>query len=567
MRLVGFGHARQGTVFRDAERDCGRSEESLDIEPNSTLASLFDAYSRRFETLRDKRPSILFARNREFATPETALAENDEVAFLPPVSGGSGSPICTSEGHVYAITRDPIDSQGLSRRLKRPEDGAVVVFEGVVRNNTKGRPTSYLEYECYEPMALEQLARIGNETAAKFSLGRIGIVHRLGRLHIGEASVAVIAVAPHRRPAFEAALEGIDRLSEEGAHSVGVARQYCGQLGKQDNCQVAVSLSIANHHASLPVAYRLYLPEDWAEDSQRRRKTGVPEDVGFKTKPEIALEQIEAACKAGLPRGVVLMDAGYGCNTDLRAGISALALCYVAGIMPQTTVWASGTGPLPPKKWSGRGRPPKLIRRDDKHQPVSVKELALGLPKRAWRTIKWREGTADALSSRFARVRVRVAHRDYKLTDSRPEEWLLIEWPKGEDEPTKYWLSTLPQDITFRALVDITKLRWRIERDYQELKQEVGLGHFEGRGWRGFHHHATLCIAAYGFLISERETIPPSGPRSTTLFPKPAVPNQHLDDADWKNAAVLIAALPLPGWQHPAGRGRLPTTVLRADAR
>jgi molybdopterin converting factor subunit 1 len=193
----------------------GKSEESLDIEPNSTLASLFEAYSTRFETLRDKRPSILFARNREFATPETTLAENDEVAFLPPVSGGSGTAICTPEGHIFAITRDAIDSQELSRRLKRPEDGAVVIFEGVVRNNTKGRPTSYLEYECYEQMALQQIARIGNEIAGKFSLGRIGIVHRLGRLQIGEASVAVIAVAPHRRAAFEAALEGINRLKRE----------------------------------------------------------------------------------------------------------------------------------------------------------------------------------------------------------------------------------------------------------------------------------------------------------------------------------------------------------------
>jgi SRSO17 transposase len=314
---------------------------------------------------------------------------------------------------------------------------------------------------------------------------------------------------------------------KKGTHSVGVARQYCGQLGKQDNCQVAVSLSLANHHASLPVAYRLYLPQDWASDSQRRRKTGVPEEVGFKTKPEIALEQVQAACAAGLPRGVVLMDAGYGCNTNLRTGVSALALCYVAGVLSQTCVWASGTGPLPPKKWSGRGRQPKLIRRDDKHQPLSVKELALSLPKRAWRTIKWREGTAEWLSSRFARVRVRAAHHDYKLTDSRPEEWLLIEWPKGEDEPAKYWLSTLPKDITFRALVDLTKLRWRIERDYQELKQEVGLGHFEGRGWRGFHHHATLCIAAYGFLISERETIPPSGPHSATLFKELAIPDGY----------------------------------------
>src|ERR1700675_1459407 len=198
-----------------------------------------------------------------------------------------------------------------------------------------------------------------------------------------------------RHGAIEAWIIDDTGFPKQGEHSVGVARQYCGQLGKQDNCQVAVSLSLANHHASLPVAYRLYLPEDWAGDSKRRRKTGVPEDVRFKTKPEIALEQIDAACKANLTRGVVLMDAGYGCNTDLRAGISALALCYVAGIMPQTSVWASGTGPLPPKKWSGRGRPPKLLRREGKHQPISVKKLALGLQKRAWRTIKWREGTTE----------------------------------------------------------------------------------------------------------------------------------------------------------------------------
>lgn len=327
--------------------------------------------------------------------------------------------------------------------------------------------------------------------------------------------------------AIEAWIIDDTSFPKKGKHSVGVARQYCGQLGKQDNCQVAVSLSLANYHASLPVAYRLYLPEDWAADRARRRKAGVPESLGFATKPEIALAQIEAACAAGLPRGVVLMDAGYGCNTELRTSISALALRYVAGILPNTSVWASGMGPLPPKQWSGNGRPPKLIRRDDKHQPISVKELALGLPKRAWRTITWREGTTDLLSARFARVRVRAAHRDYNLTESRSQEWLLIEWPKGEDEPTKYWFSTLPSDISFHRLVDLAKLRWRIERDYQELKQEVGLGHYEGRGWRGFHHHATLCIAAYGFLISERETIPPSGLRTAALFPEFAVPEGY----------------------------------------
>ena len=272
---------------------------------------------------------------------------------------------------------------------------------------------------------------------------------------------------------------------------------------------MAVSLSIANHQASLPVAYQLYLPKEWAQDRARRRKAGVPKEISFKTKPRIALEQLQWACAAGLRRGVVLMDTGYGADTDLRASITTVGLSYVAGIMPQTSVWAPGTGPLPAKKWSGQGRPPKLIRRDAKHRPISVKALARGLPARAWRTIEWREGTAVRLSSRFARVRVRVAHRDYWLAEPRAEEWLLIEWPPGESEPTKYWLSTLPDNITFPRVVDLAKLRWRIERDYQDLKQEVGLGHFEGRGWRGFHHHATLCIAAYGFLISERRRFPP----------------------------------------------------------
>ena len=314
---------------------------------------------------------------------------------------------------------------------------------------------------------------------------------------------------------------------KQGRHSVGVARQYCGQLGKEDNCQVAVSLSLANGHASLPVAYRLYLPQEWTSDRERLRKAHVPADIGFKTKHEIALDQLHWACAAGLPRGVALLDAGYGNSSELRADIAALGVSYVAGILSNTTVWAPGTGPLPAKKWSGRGRPTKLLRRDATHQPVSVKKLALALPKRAWRMITWREGTAERLSSRFACVRVRAARRDFKRSESRPEEWLLIEWPKGEKEPTKYWLSTLPADVTLQHLVYCAKLRWRIERDYQELKQEVGLGHFEGRGWRGFHHHATMCIATYGFLVSERETIPPSRSGSSRMLPKAAVPHRY----------------------------------------
>src|SRR4030095_3229760 len=181
---------------------------------------------------------------------------------------------------------------------------------------------------------------------------------------------------------------------------------------------------------------------------------------------------------------------------------------------------AVAAAPRPPRRGWARGRPPTRARRDAKHRPVSVKDLALGLPQRAWRTIGGREAPAERLSSRFARLRVRAAHRGKR----QGEEWLLIEWPQGADEPTKYWLSTLARDITFERLVDLAKLRWRIERDYQELKQELGLGHYEGRGWRGLHHHATLCIAAYGFLIAERGTIPPSGPRAAARLPQLALP-------------------------------------------
>lgn len=193
----------------------GHAEESIEITPSSTIGAVFDSYAERFGTLRERRSSILFARNNEFSRPDTVLYENDEVAFLPPVSGGAEKPHNDTADFFFAITRDPIDSSALAERLKRPQDGAVVVFEGVVRNNTKGRETSYLEYDGYEDMALAQMTRIGKEIAEQYGIGRIGIVHRLGRLAIGEASVAVVATAPHRTPAFEAALVGIDRLKKE----------------------------------------------------------------------------------------------------------------------------------------------------------------------------------------------------------------------------------------------------------------------------------------------------------------------------------------------------------------
>jgi SRSO17 transposase len=300
-------------------------------------------------------------------------------------------------------------------------------------------------------------------------------------------------------------------IPKKGKHSVGVIRQYCGVLGKQENCQVAVSLSVANQRASLPIAFRLYLPEEWANDPERRKEAGIPDDVRFQTKIEIALNQIEGAIRDRNGAKTVLADAAYGNDTDFREQIREWGLTYAVGIQSSTSVWPEGTGPLPAPAYGGYGRPAKLLRRDTEHQPVAVKTLACSLPEDAYRQVEWRKGSYGMMHGRFATIRVRAAHRDTNLSDPRNEEWLLIEWPLGESEPTKYFLSSLALDTPIEELVRTVKGRWRIERDYQELKDEIGLDHYEGRGWRGFHHHATLCIAAYAFLIAERSLFSPSG--------------------------------------------------------
>jgi SRSO17 transposase len=291
---------------------------------------------------------------------------------------------------------------------------------------------------------------------------------------------------------------------KKGTHSVGVTRQYCGQVGKQDNCRVAVSVSVTTGQASLPLAYRLYLPEIWAQDRARRSQVGVPEEIEFQTKQEIALDQIRSLVAEEVPRAPVLADAAYGNDHGFREGLEGLGFSYVVGIQSSTSVWPPGSAPLPAKARGVMGRSPKLLQRDERYPALSVKELALCLSSDDLRRVSWREGTRGTMTSRFAALRVRVAHRDYERSQPRPEQWLLFEWPKTEKEPTKYWLSNLPESISLRGLVATAKLRWRIERDYEELKQELGLGHYEGRNWRGFHHHATLCIAAYGFLEAER---------------------------------------------------------------
>ena len=317
---------------------------------------------------------------------------------------------------------------------------------------------------------------------------------------------------------------------KQGVHSVGVARQYCGMLGKQDNCQVAVSVTLACQAGSLPVAWQLYLPEDWAQDMARREKAGVPTDLEFATKPTMALAQIKRLMEQGAPKHCVLADAGYGMDTAFREGLSELGLSYVVGVTGAVTVWPPGHAPLPPQPYSGRGKVPTRLRLGDaKHQrPQSIKELAFELAPSRWHTIEWREGSNFTLRSRFARVRVRAAHREQQRTQQRAEEWLLIEWPEGHKEPMKYWLSTLAEDVTLARMVFEAKMRWRIERDYQDLKQEVGLGDYEGRGWRGFHHHASLSIAAYAFLMAQQLGHPDvEGKKKSARSEEPALPTHY----------------------------------------
>jgi SRSO17 transposase len=311
---------------------------------------------------------------------------------------------------------------------------------------------------------------------------------------------------------------------KKGSHSVGVVRQYCGQVGKQENCRIAVSLSWATEQASLPIAWRLYLPETWVQNHKRRKQTGIPREVTFATKPAIALGQIRKAVEEEVTKAPVLADAAYGNDSQFRAGLLELGLEYVVGVQKSTTVWTAGNVPLPAKRWKGRGRPPTLLRRDKQHQPLSLKQLAESLPPLFWKHVSWRQGSKQKLRSRFGALRVRVAHRDYWRSELPAEEWLLIEWPTEESEPTKYWLATLSADTKLTALVKLAKHRWIIERDYEELKQELGLGHYEGRGWRGFHHHASLCIAAYGFLVAERSRFSPSAHAGQLDLRAPDIP-------------------------------------------
>lgn len=319
-------------------------------------------------------------------------------------------------------------------------------------------------------------------------------------------------------------------LPEEGKACGGRGAAILRGTGQTGQLPGRVSISLATEQASVPVAYRLYLPKEWAQDPERCRKAGVPADIGFATKNEIALQQLETLLAEGAPKYCVLADAGYGVDQAFRQRLTELGLPYVVGIKSSVVVWPPGLEPLPPKPYSGMGRPPVVPRRTKARQPISVKDLAYALPPSAFQTISWRQGTNGTLSGRFAAVRVRPAGGNIGKARLHPEQWLLIEWPAGDADPLKYSVSTLPDDIALNDLVAQAHMRWRIERDYQDLKQELGLGHYEGRGWRGFHHHAALSIAAYGFLVTERITASKSaGAKKNFAVRKvPALPADYI---------------------------------------
>lgn len=307
----------------------------------------------------------------------------------------------------------------------------------------------------------------------------------------------------------------IDDVSfpKDGRMSVAVAHQYCGALGKQANCQVAVSVHAVTDAASCPLQWRLFVPEEWADDVERRKKTGIPKEVGHREKWRLALDTIDELGGWGLVPPVVVADAGYGQNADFRDGLSRRGIKYVVAIRSDVTVHPHDARPTAPA-WSGNGRRPQPRYRD---KPSSVATLTAGHGRQAFTEVTWREGSRGPMRSRFLVLRVRPAGiRARRLAQAAataqggcwdgvlPEVTLLAEWPEGAKAPTGHWLSSLSAATPIAELVRLAKIRWRIEHDYRELKHGLGLDHFEGRSWTGWHHHVTLVTAAHAFLTEQR---------------------------------------------------------------
>lgn len=308
-------------------------------------------------------------------------------------------------------------------------------------------------------------------------------------------------------PGLEAFVIDDTGFPKKGKQSVGVHRQYSGTLGRTENCQVAASLHVAGEKGSGCIGMKLYLPEAWTDDRPRCKAAGVPDEIVFKRKWELALDLLDQALTWGLDRWPVIADSGYGEITEFRDELVQRGFEYVLGIPGNHSIWPPGSNPRAPRRTRRVGRP-RTQYRDGDVQPIQIAELVEGIPRSQYKTITWRSGSRGLMASKFLIYRVRPAVRHTKGRPPDPEQWLICEWPESEKGP-KFHLSNLPASTTRKQLVRVTKLRWRVERDYQEMKGELGLDHFEGRSWRGFHHHAALCAVAHGFLALRRALFPP----------------------------------------------------------
>lgn len=279
---------------------------------------------------------------------------------------------------------------------------------------------------------------------------------------------------------------------KQGEHSVDVARQYCGTLGKAANSQSAVSLNFAVDEVAFPLDFELYMPNEWSDDKDRREQAGIPDDLKFKRHWEIALEIIDTAISWQIPKGVVIADTAYGEVGDFRVALFERGLSYALAVGKKLSVWLEAVDLSRPIHIKQIPKPKRLL------------EVAKGLPNNRWKSVTWREGSKGPLTSRFARVRVQPAHSGRIWSASEPMQWLLIEWPEGAPEPTNYYLLNLPEKAKLKELVCWARRRWPVEQNYRELKDELGLDHFEGRSYVGWHHHVTLTMMAFNFLIQQR---------------------------------------------------------------
>ncbi len=297
---------------------------------------------------------------------------------------------------------------------------------------------------------------------------------------------------------------------KDGKRSPGVKRQYSGTLGKIGNCQLGVSLHAVGERGTLPLGWALYLPEEWCADMQRRCRARIPDDVTFKTKPRLGVDLVEQAVGWGLDGAPVLGDEAYGDNTALRERLHGAGREYMLAVGAATTVYAPETTFAVPPRTAGRGRPPSRPRPD--REPEAIKALIARLGQQATRTVRFRDGPdGTPMTSQFIFVRVRAAHDVAGRQGAPREEWLIAEWPDGAEAPLDYWISNMAPDTPPERLARLARLRWKIELDYRQLKGELGLDHYEGRSWLGWHHHTALVTAAHGFLTLER--MRPNHPR------------------------------------------------------